>query len=170
MYVLFARRNKEVERSVEEVIRLAEQGSGEGAAAIPVEPAVKAAFREHFSPRMFQVCVRLHARIYACVWMYSHAVPLICPLSIISTLSPATCKTPLLACRQLQDVLQCVLMVQTSCARPVEHFLMHASCVHRPSWQLPGTALRRCSGGWALGLLPAGRRCWGCRCLQLRWS
>ncbi len=53
-----------MERSVEEVIRLAEHGSGEGATAIPVEPAVKAAFRLHFSQRMFQA--RMHASLQIC--------------------------------------------------------------------------------------------------------
>jgi hypothetical protein len=56
--LVFGRRNKEIERSVEEVIRLAEHSPHGDANSVRVPDSAKADFRQHYSQRMCQVMCR----------------------------------------------------------------------------------------------------------------
>ena len=53
--LLVPARNKEVRDSVEEIMRVAEQGPTEGSERVAIDSSTITAFRQHFSQRMYQV-------------------------------------------------------------------------------------------------------------------
>ncbi len=57
-------RNKEVRDSVEDILRVAEQGPTEGSERVAIDGPTIAAFRQHYSQRMFQVL----SPCLACCW------------------------------------------------------------------------------------------------------